>query len=81
MEDEGVSMGLAAHSPLASFVVATLGNETDDVYFVKLESRRRRARKDSAVCRGGCLHRAAADRGADFAKMTPMSTSSSRRYG
>ena len=49
VEDDGVSMGLPARSPLASFVVATLGDETDDVYFVKLESRRRGARADAAV--------------------------------
>ena len=31
--------------------------------------------------RGGCRQRAAVDRGAEFAKMTPVSTSSSRHHG
>ena len=42
-------MGLPARSPLASFVVATLGDEADDVYFVKLEPRRREAREYATV--------------------------------
>ena len=49
MEDNGVSMGLPARSPLDSFVVAALGDEADDVYFVKLEPRRREARENTAV--------------------------------
>ena len=44
-----IPMGLPARSPLDSFVVATLGDEADDVYFVKLEPRRREAREDAAV--------------------------------
>ena len=44
-----IPMGLPTCSPLDSFVVSALGDEADDVYFVKLEPRRRVAREDAAV--------------------------------
>ena len=52
-------MGLPARSPLDSFVVATLGDEADDVYFIKLAPWRTKAWRLGRMplpCRGRWRH-------------------------
>ena len=70
VEDEDASMGLPAHSPLASFLVATLGDEADDIYFIKLEPQRREVHEDAAV-----------DGDMERPRTTPSFSSSSWRNG